>query len=126
VSGFNSEWRPASRRNRVRLQIGTLSGFKSESASGFIGIPSCSPEGRESGACDTLDRRRAQGRQLGELLLQPAALDSEFLGEHLRFFGCLLSSYFPAQNCKIEFCVIVDHCVGQMLSPPGVTGGPLH
>jgi hypothetical protein len=39
VSGFNSEWRPASRRNRVRLQIGTLSGFKSESASGFIGIP---------------------------------------------------------------------------------------
>jgi hypothetical protein len=39
----------------------------------------------------TLDRRRAQGRQLGELLLQPAALDSEFLGEHLRFFGCLLS-----------------------------------
>jgi hypothetical protein len=39
VSGLNSEWRPASRRNRVRLQIGTLSGFKSESASGFIGIP---------------------------------------------------------------------------------------
>jgi hypothetical protein len=39
VSGIKSEQCPASIRNAVRLQFGMASGFKSESASGFIGIP---------------------------------------------------------------------------------------
>src|SRR5215469_9198743 len=39
MSGFNSEWRPPSRRNRVRHRAGIVSGFTSETPSGIFRNP---------------------------------------------------------------------------------------
>jgi hypothetical protein len=77
VSGFNSEWCPASRRNRVRLQIGTLSGFKSESASGFIGMREASNRSRVA------DLSPSTARDLFEAGLNEAAC-------------CVMSAYQPS------------------------------
>jgi hypothetical protein len=51
-------------------------------------------------ALDALDCPRAQTGQLGKLLLRPAALNPEFLDDHLRVFGHRLRPYVARDTTR--------------------------
>jgi hypothetical protein len=68
-------------------------------------------------ALDTLDRPRAQARQLGELLLRPATLDPEFLDEHLRFFGHRFRPYRARDTTRhVSRATFTGLCSNRILS----------
>ena len=56
-AGFKSECRPVSFRNRGRLQIGTVAGFKSEYPAGINRNPQLAKDGDETCACSSQDLR---------------------------------------------------------------------
>ena len=70
---------PASCRNGVRLRLGTLSGFKSESASGFVGIPIYTMSMKNSfSVCERIARCRHRSAQCCTGAVRPSSGSSAY------------------------------------------------
>src|SRR5215471_9408113 len=91
MSGFNSEWRPPSRRNRVRHRAGIVSGFTSETPSGIFRNPQ-THERLGPDDCESLQDRWKPAIQLDEeptikvrepnAATPPAPQDNQLMSQH--------------------------------------------